>query len=99
MKELCVIIIIAFVCLAIFSLINSIRTAKRNKATDKVSQQIFLADVEKEVNAIKEKNGISENSNTFNVFEPVNKPLDYNTYEEEEIPEEAQGKSLKDFFA
>jgi hypothetical protein len=99
MKYLCVIIIIVCVCLAIFSIVNSIRTARRNKATDEVSQKICLADVEREVNAIKEKKGVSNNFNAVNVFEPVNKPLDYNTYEEEEIQEETQGKSLKDFFA
>jgi hypothetical protein len=53
--------------------------------------------VEKEVNALKEKNGISQNSNELNIFEPVNKQIDYNDYEEE-ISEETQGKSLKDFF-
>ena len=108
MKELCIIVVLVCICLCVWSIFNAINTNKKNKAADEMSAKLFMADVEKDLKNKTERvikaDSVAKSTTPLARFEtitpvkPVTKELNYDLYEEEEIPENIKNKSLKDFF-
>ena len=47
-KAICVIVIVVFIGLMVFSITNAIRVSKRNKVADEIHRRTFMSQIEKE---------------------------------------------------
>lgn len=102
LKGLLIIILLVCIGLIIYTVANAVITIKKNNAADETSAKIFMASIEKELEEKTERVVKPDPIPTFTQEQKKSikekKELDYDTYDEEEISVEAQGKRLKDFF-
>lgn len=101
LKIICICVLLVCIALLIYSIVNAIITTKKNKAADEMSAKIFMEKVNREIGQQTERVikpdpiPISERENKIK----EKKSLNYDIYEEDVIPEEVNGKSLKDFYS
>ena len=85
----------------VYSIVNAILTSKRNKATDEATRQIFLAKIKQSQDAkfadvVKNESSDIEKKIDFEPNRP--KEINYDEYVDLTPQDNAEGKSLKDFF-
>ena len=101
LKAVCIFVLIVCVGALIWSIINTIRTQKKNKATDEANRMIFMSKM----------NQLREDGSLVNTPKPVqtssmvhpqivpSKPVNYDKPVEEQEPEvDISGMKLKDFY-
>lgn len=101
MKGACV--VIALICLGaiIYAIYNAFETAKRNRAADEMSRQIFLSQMLQNQNIGNANTQIPANKTnikTTAVESAKPKVLDYDKFENEVDLSAPSDKGLKDFF-
>lgn len=101
MKGAC--IVIGLVCggVIVYAIYNAFDTAKKNKAADEMSRQIFLAQMMQNKNNSNTTSQVPANQDEVkqSVVEPEKpKALDYDKFENEVDLSTKSDKSLKDFF-
>jgi hypothetical protein len=101
LKGVCVIVLVVCVGVMIYTILNAINTAKKNKATDEASRRIFLAQMQtsKNTNSTESSHGTQKILKQPFSFEPAKpKEINYDEFEDDVESVDLGGKGLKDFF-
>ena len=101
-EAICVIAIVVFVGLMIFTIWNAVKVNKRNKAQDATNERIFMSQIEKDQKMKSEEShgkteAVDVQTQPVNVEPAKPKTLDYDKYEDDTETDASNG-SLKDFF-
>lgn len=102
LKGVCIIVIIVCVTVMIYTIINAINTAKRNKATDEATRRIFLAKIQQSQNTtdFNQQPTVAQNVLKQPFSFEAEKPhaLNYDEFENDAETLVDNDKGLKDFF-
>lgn len=100
-KSILIVLIIISLGIIAYGIFNAIAVNKRNKATDEATRKIFLAKMNKEIEANKKNANADDQSQVSRPLIAKNETmqsLNYDEYEDDVDLSVVEGVSLKDFF-